>query len=64
MKEHPDLQWFNYTDFLGYEYEFSPVFSKEWLLRLLDLQKQLENIVSEDGVTLDDVCNKPLSPQV
>lgn len=34
-----------------------------FLLPLLQLQKDIEAIVAEDGTTLRDVCNAPLSPQ-
>ncbi len=44
---------------------FSPVFNKEFLMGILDLQLGLESIVTEkNGIRLADVCNALMSPQV
>jgi len=53
-----------YNDTFGTLQTFSPIFNKEWMLRLLKLQKDLEGIVTpKNGVTLKDVCYAPMSPQ-
>jgi hypothetical protein len=55
---------FNYTDYHGNDYTFGPVFNREYLLDLLDLQKGVEAVVSKNkGITLQNVCNAPLKPQ-
>jgi hypothetical protein len=55
---------FNYTDYNNIDYEFGPVFNRSYLLDLLDLQRGVEAVVSkENGITLQDVCNAPLTPQ-
>ena len=52
-----------YIDTFEDEQLFSPLFNKEFLWDLLDLQFAIENITTENGVTLQEVCNAPLSPQ-
>ncbi len=65
VAENSSLPWiYNYTDSLDMIQDFTPLFTKEFLLQILDLQKQIEAIETEEnGVTLQDVCNAPLSPE-
>ena len=44
---------------------YGPVFHKEEFLKpALRLQQAIENITTENGITMGDVCNAPLAPQV
>ena len=59
-----DLDDFSHVDIFDERRLFGPVFNDSaFLLPLLQLQKDIEAIVAEDGTTLADVCNAPLSPQ-
>ena len=50
---------FNYTDLFGQNVTFGPVFRKEFLLALLELQQDIEKIKTPDGgITLQDVSTK------
>ena len=50
---------FNYTDLFGQNVTFGPVFKKEFLLALLELQQDIEKIKTPDGgITLQDVSTK------
>lgn len=43
---------------------YGPVFRKdEFLIPILKLQKDIEALTTENGLTLADVCSAPLSPQ-
>ncbi len=48
-------QPFNYTDLFGDTVKFGPVFHKDFMLALLDLQQDIEAIESPSGVKLVDV---------
>jgi hypothetical protein len=40
---------------------FGPIFNDTHFLKpLLELQKSIQNLVTEDGVTLNDICFQPL----
>ena len=56
---------FNYFDYLDKNTTFGPIFNREeFLLPLLELQKQIMNITIEsegEVISLKDVCNNPLS---
>lgn len=46
-------------------YTWGPVFKKDFLIQVLQLQNNIENIVAEyndQNVTLEDICLAPLSP--
>ena len=71
--ENPDLGMSKipHTDYLGNEKEFSAMFQKKFLKKVLQLQKDIEKITFEfenefgTGTELYDitaVCNKPLQP--
>ena len=50
---------FNYTDLFGQNVTFGPVFRKEFLLALLELQQDIEKIKTpHGGITLQDVSIK------
>jgi len=54
----------SYNDTFGKEQLFTPLFNKEWLLKLLELQQDIESLVTKNGVSLKDICYAPMSPQV
>lgn len=59
-----DLPDFTYIDTDGLEQNFGPIFHEEEFLKpLLKLQQDIEEITTETGLKLQDVCNAPLSPQ-
>lgn len=61
----PSSSQIEYNDTFGTQQSFSPIFNREFLLGMLELQQGLESIVTEkNGVTLADICNSPMSPQV
>uniref|UniRef100_W4VRS2 Putative cholesterol transport protein n=1 Tax=Corethrella appendiculata TaxID=1370023 RepID=W4VRS2_9DIPT len=41
--------------------EFGPVFHKEFLLELFNLQEKIKGLISEDGTGLEKICYAPLS---
>ena len=44
-----------YTDLFGRNVSFGPVFQKEFMLKLLELQQEIENIETPSGLKLVDV---------
>ena len=46
---------FTYTDLFGRNVTFGPVFQKEFMLKLLDLQKEIEALETPSGLKLVDV---------
>jgi len=42
---------------------FGPIFNKNFMYAILDLQERIEAIVGEEGESLQDVCFKPLEPK-
>ncbi|XP_065576909.1 NPC intracellular cholesterol transporter 1-like [Artemia franciscana] len=50
----------NFTD--GTSRTYGPVFRKEFVRTVMDLQDRILKAVSEDGTTIKDFCFKPLSP--
>ena len=57
-----DLPTIPFTDALGVNRTFGPIFHKEeFLYPILELQQSIENLETATGHKLKDVCNKPLS---
>ena len=55
---------FEHVDVSGKTYEMGPIFhADEFLKPLLKLQQGIENITTDSGIMLKDVCNAPLAPQ-
>ncbi len=47
----------------GIEYEFGPVFNYDFLIKMLELQQEIQKLTTpENNLTLADVSNKPLQP--
>ena len=58
------IEKFQHTDRNGKSVNFGPIFNTKFLLDILDLQKEIQNIkFVYDGtnMTLNDVCNQPLN---
>ena len=50
-----------YTDTTSHSRIFGPVFNKTHFLKpLLKLQENIQNLETDDGVRLEDICHKPL----
>ncbi|XP_040564653.1 NPC intracellular cholesterol transporter 1 isoform X1 [Lepeophtheirus salmonis] len=58
------LQKFKYNNLYGKEATFSGIFRQEMFYQVLKLQKEIEKIITEDKITLQDVCYKPLAPEI
>lgn len=54
---------FIYQDLFDDQRNFSPLFEKSFMLEVLKLQKRIEGLASPDGVTLSQICHKPLEPE-
>lgn len=51
----------SYKDTTNHQREFGPIFNKTHFLKpLLELQQNIENLQTEDGITLASICHKPL----
>ena len=51
----------DYTDTTNHKRTFGPIFNKTHFLKpLLELQNNIQNLRTEDGITLESICHKPL----
>ena len=48
---------FTYTDLFGRNVTFGPVFQKDFMLKLLELQQAIEEIRTPNGIKLVEVSN-------
>ncbi len=60
------FQFFTYPDLFEVDRNFSSLFKKDFMLRVLELQQRIEALVgttdSGERVSLSDVCHAPLRP--
>jgi len=70
--EAENITWYNVTSEAHENLTFGPVFHEKFLIKVLELQQEIENITfsftdeetgqTDDYLSLRDICNTPLSP--
>lgn len=70
--EAENITWYNVTSETHENLTFGPIFHEKFLIKVLELQQEIEQITFslpneetgqfQEGYSLKDICNKPLSP--